>query len=644
MPSGQDNRLIRWTGSAASDFALISLTGEEHLSQIYCYRTCSHSVLTSNQAARYLGKSVACQIGDMQRGRYINGVVTSMEEVNNAQGISTYEIIIEPQLALLRLGRNMRVFQKITVPDLVSKILRDHNITQVDLRLRGNYEPREYCIQYRESDYDFINRLLSQEGIYYYFLHGHDHHTMVLADHPSSHTNATTASLPFNPVAGKQEGVGVLSWTVRHGISAGGVLLSGYSPQQAAPVEGTSLSIDARHSINGITFTDAVWSPRREELSVAARLKMECLESHTQIFTGEINAYWLSCGERFALTDHPSASGQYRIHSLTMSVSSNLDQNNTNYQCLITALDNEKVYRPEAQILKPSIPGVMTATVVGPSSEEIYTDDQGRVKIQFPWDKENHHDDSSSCWVRVAQAWSGDRFGTVFLPRVGSEVIVSFVQGDPDMPVVTGSVFNGRNKLPLNLPGEKMLSGFVSRSTQHGSVNDGHTLSFDDKKGEEKLTIIAQKDLSLTVKNEVVSDIAKTVTSKIGADRCVEITRGNDNLTLKQGNYKLALEKGNISFNAVGNMNIALSNGNYKFSASGGSCEMKSDKSMSLESLQSIELKVGSSRISITPTGITLSATSLNIEGTGTAELKGAMVTVKGSGMTMLKGGVIMIG
>lgn len=644
MQLGQAQRLIRWVGDTANDFALFELSGEEQLSQPYCYRAYSRSTQTSAQAARYLGKPLACQIGDAQRSRYIHGVVTALEEVNNMQGISTFVMTLEPQISLLRLGRNLRVFQKIAVPDIVSKILREHNISQIDLRLRSSYQPREYCIQYRESDFDFINRLLEQEGIYYYFQHAAGQHTLVLADHPSSHSSATTASLPFHPVAGKQDGMGVLSWNIRSGMSASGVALSGYNPDQAAAIEGESLSIDAGHSADGVTFTDAVWCAQRDDLSAAARLKMERLESDTQLFTGDINAYWLSCGERFTLTDHPSATGDYRIRSLTLSITSNLEQDTTDYQCQITALDNDKTYRPENRTPAPQVSGVVTASVVGPQSEEVYTDEYGRIKIQFPWDKENKRDDSSSCWVRVSQPWSGERFGAVFLPRVGSEVIVSFIQGNPDMPMVTGSVYNGLNHPPMSLPGDKTLSGFVSRSSQNGAVDEGHTLSFDDKKGEEKLTIVAQKDLSLTVKNAVVSDVTQTVTSKIGADRSVEITKGNDNLTIKQGDYQLALNQGNYALNVMGNLNAALSNGDHKLSVSGGGSQMKTDKAMSLESMQSIELKVGSSKISITPTGITLSATTLSIEGTGTAELKGAMVTINGSGMAELKGGVIMIG
>uniref|UniRef100_UPI003FCDC5D0 bacteriophage T4 gp5 trimerisation domain-containing protein n=1 Tax=Buttiauxella sp. S19-1 TaxID=941430 RepID=UPI003FCDC5D0 len=214
-------------------------------------------------------------------------------------------------------------------------------------------------------------------------------------------------------------------------------------------------------------------------------------------------------------------------------------------------------------------------------------------------------------------------------------------------------VFNGQNKPPLTLPDEKNHSGFVSRSSLDGSVEESHQLRFDDKKGEERLVITSQKDLLLTVKNNVITEITKQVTETIGEGRATEITKGNETLTLKQGDRALMLEKGNhnttlksgdYALDIKGNLKASLSGGEHQMDISGGGSKVKADKACVIESTQSIELKVGSSKISITPSGITLSATTIKVEGSGTAELKGAMVTVKGSGMTQIKGGVTMIG
>lgn len=636
MSLGQNNRFIRFVGDAATSLTLMSIEGEEHLSAPFLYNIQFRTELTSAQMGRFLGKELACEMGRDKQKRYVHGVLTHITEVNNADGISTCVGRLEPRMALLSLGRNLAVFQNITVPDLVCKLLRQQNINQIDLRLRATYQPREYCIQYRESDFAFINRLLELEGIYYYFSHQAGQHSLVLADHPSSHQSAKPAQLPFTPQAGTEAGVGILSWTADTTLAVSSVLLKGFNMEQAARVEGESKAMGTDFSVQGVSYVDALGHDNRSQLQVQARLKMEQLEADNQLFTAATSAFWLSCGEKFTLNDHPSSNGDYRIKTVSLRAASNIDGCSPDFYCGLKLLKDSISWRAVRQTPQPDIAGILTATVVGPKSEEIHTDEYGRIKIQFPWDSENKYDDGSSCWVRVSQPWAGGRFGAMFLPRVGSEVIVSFVHGNPDCPLVTGTVFNGQNKPPLNLPDEKNHSGFVSRSSLDGRVEDSHQLRFDDKKGEERLVITSQKDLLLTVKNDVITEIAKKVTETIGEDRATEITKGNETLTLKQGDCILTIEKGNHD--------TVLKQGDYLMNISGGGSTVKADKTCVIESTQSIELKVGSSKMSITPSGITISATTIKVEGTGTAELKGAMLTVNGSGMSQVKGGVVMIG
>ncbi|MCS2158551.1 type VI secretion system tip protein VgrG [Scandinavium sp. H11S7] len=650
---GQDNRFIRFVGDAATSLTLMNIEGKECLSAPFLYNIQFRTELTSAQMGRFLGKELACEMGRDKQKRYVHGVLTHITEVNNADGISTYVGRLEPRMALLRLGRNLAVFQNMTVPDLVCKLLRQQNISQIDLRLRATYQPREYCIQYRESDFDFISRLLEQEGIYYFFSHQAGQHSLVLADHPSGHQPAKPAQLTFTPKAGTEDGVGMLSWAAGTSLAASSVLLKGFNMEQAASVEGESKAVAADYTVQSVSYVDAHGHDNRSLLQAQARLKMEQLEADNQLFSGHTSAFWFSCGEKFTLNDHPSSKGDYRIKTVSLSATSSIDGSPPDFYCGLELLKDSVSWRPERQTPQPDIAGILTATVVGPKSEEIHTDEYGRIKIQFPWDGENKHDDGSSCWVRVSQPWTGGRFGAMFLPRVGSEVIVSFVHGNPDYPLVTGTVFNGQNKPPLNLPDEKNHSGFVSRSSLDGSVEDSHQLRFDDKKGEERLVIISQKDLLLTVKNDVVTEIAKKVTETIGEDRATEITKGNETLTLKEGDRILTLEKGNHNttlkqgdylMDIKGAFKASLSGGEHQMDISGGGSTVKADKACVIESTQSIELKVGSSKISITPSGITISATTIKVEGTGTAELKGAMVTVNGSGMSQIKGGVVMIG
>ena len=632
---GQDNRFIRFVGDAADALTLMHIEGDEQFSDTFRYQIQFRTSLVTPQMGRFLGHEMACEIGRGNQKRYVHGVLTRIEEDNNVDGISTFTGTLEPRMALLRLGRNLAVFQNMTVPDLVCKLLRQQNISHIDLRLRATYQLREYCIQYRESDFDFISRLLEQEGIYYFFQHDAGQHTLVLADHPSSHQSGKTAELPFMPLQGRGDGVGILSWVASASLAASSVTLKGFNMVQAASVEGESQAVVAEYSVPGVSYVDAHGHEKRDVLQSGARLKMEQLESDNQQFYAEASAWWLGCGDKFQLSGHPSCQGNYRIRSVHMQASSSIDDGQPDFSYALTVLKDSLSWRPPCLTKQPEIAGILTAIVVGPKSEEVHTDEYGRIKIQFPWDRENKHDDGSSCWVRVSQPWAGGRFGAMFLPRVNSEVTVSFVHGNPDYPLVTGSVFNGQNKPPLSLPEEKNHAGFVSRSSVNGNVEEGHELRFDDKKGEERLIITSQKDLLLTVKNDVTGSIAKNVTQTIGENRTTELTKGNDSLTLKQGDYSLDIK---------GNLQESLTSGNHQLKISGGGSTVKADKACVIESTQSIELKVGSSKITLSPSGITLSGTTIKIEGKGTAELKGAMVTVQGSGMTQIKGGVTMIG
>lgn len=643
----QKNHFLHWNGTIASDLLLLSLQGTESVSAPFCYELRSMTEMNEKGLAALQGKAVSCQIGDGNRNlpqRYLHGIVTQIQRGRDANNQTICILKLEPAFALLRMGRSMRVWQNISVPDLVKKLLGEHQINQVDVQLGSTYQKREYCVQYRESDFDFISRLLEEEGIYYFFKHQADKHTLVLADQPAGHPAANAGSLAWHHQGDVLTGGNIDSWSSSSHLMPTEVALSGYNMQKAAGVADKYASTLKGQSVDNLNFTDITPFAERSQLTSKARIAMEGFETNTTLYEATVNAHWLSCGEVFTLTGHPTDNDTYRVQSLSLEASNNFESSTGGYRCDIHALRNSVKWRPVCTRTPPDIAGVLIAKVVGPSSEEIHTDEFGRIKIQFPWDSENKNDDTSSCWVRLSQPWAGSKFGFQFIPRVGSEVLVSFIQGNPDFPLVTGSVYNGQNKLPFTLPDEKTESGFASRSTSKGGMEDGHRLSFNDKKGEEKLTITAQKDLLLTVKNDVTSEVKHEVKSKIGAHRNTEITKGDDTLVLKQGSLHITLNKGDMQQKVTGNMTTSLSNGNYSLTATGGSGKIKTDKSCVIESTQSIELKVGSNKIAISPSGITISGTMIKIEGSGTAELKGAMTTVQGSGMTQIKGGIINIG
>lgn len=632
-PQGsQAQRFLRWEGDIAKSLLLVALDGREALSTPFQYQIRSLTRQSESEVARLHGTSVGCRIGDGGFDlpqRYLHGVVTRIHYASRSPEESECILTIEPSLALLTMGRMMRIWQNVSVPELVQTLLSEYGIRSLNVQLHGNYPAREYCVQYRESAADFIQRLLEEEGIYYYFRHSASDHTLVLADHPANHPKIQGDSLLWHTHGSVLTEGTIDSWSATSSLLPENVVIQGVNMPQAATIEEKQNASSTGTHVDGISFTDITPQGEREQVSRTAQTMIAAQEANTCIFEAHVNAHWLCSGETFTLKGYPSGEKNYRIHTQRFSAVNNFD-GNSSCQCELQAMSNDQAWHPPVRLRAPEIPGILTATVVGPSSEEIHTDEYGRIKIQFPWDKENPHDDTSSCWVRVAQPWTGGKFGAQFIPRVGCEVLVSFVQGHPDYPLVTGTVYNGQNNPPFALPGEKTESGFVTRSSTKGSVDDGHRLSFNDKKGAELLTIIAQKDLSLTVKNDSKTTIA--------ANRSTELTKGNDRLLLKEGDMNVTLDKGNWQQEVTGDATTKLSNGDYALQVTGGGGSIKTDKALTLESDQSIELKVGSNTIKLSSSGISINGTTVKIEGTSSAEMKAATVKVEGSASAELKG------
>lgn len=640
----QEQHFLRWEGDIANSLLLVALGGREALSAPFQYQIRSLTHKSESEVAHWHGSSVACRIGDGNSNlplRYLHGVVTRIQYASRSPGEAECILTVEPSLALLKMGRMMRVWQNISVPDLVQTLLNEHDIHNLDVQLHGNYPVREYYVQYRESAADFIQRLLDEEGIYYYFRHSASGHTLVLADHPTSHPKIQGDSLLWH-IHGRVLTEGTIdSWSATSSLLPENVVIQGVNMLQAVAIEYKQNASSTGTYVDGINFTDITPQGEREQVSRTAQTMLSARIANTCLFDANVNAHWLCSGEVFTLKGHPSGEKNYRIHTQRFSATNNFDGNSSTYQCEIQAMSNDQTWYPPVRLYAPEIPGILTATVVGPSSEEIYTDEYGRIKIQFPWDNANPHDDTSSCWVRVAQPWAGGKFGAQFIPRVGCEVLVSFVQGHPDYPIVTGTVYNGQSLPPFALPVNKTESGFVTRSSAKGSVDDGHRLSFNDTKGEELLTIIAQKDLALTVKND-----SKTI---IAANRSIELTKGNDRLLLKEGDINVTLEKGNWRQEITGDATTKLRKGNYVLQVMEGAGSIKTDNTLTLESSQTIELKVGNTAIKLSSDGISINGMSVKIESSMIAEIKAGIASVKvenipGAPMATIDGKLIKIG
>ncbi len=632
----QQRHLLSWVGDVGDTLLLESLKGKESLSSLFHYELTSRTRATESELSRWYGESVSCSIGGTTKSspqRFLHGIVTKISYKQHSLKEAECTLTLEPSLALLKMGRMMRVWQNINTPDIVNSLLKEYGINQVQFQLYSSYPKREYCVQYRESTFDFIERLLQEENIYYFFRHSVKGHTLVLADHPECHYPIIGDTLFWRADDTKLTESDVNSWVSSSSLLPERFTLTGFNISQATEIEVEQRIDGANKNISTVHFADITPDGERSLISEQTRKIIASYKANTHTLTATTNAHWLCSGEKFTLMDHPSGNKSYCIRTLTFDATNSFDGNSSIYNCYIQVNDNEHRWCTPQEKKAPEIPGVLTAIVVGPDSEDIYTDDIGRIKIKFLWNNKNNGENTSSCWVRVSQPLTGNRFGMQFIPRIGSEVIVSFIQGNPNFPLVIGSVFNGKNRPPFVLPDEKNESGFVTRSSANSSVDEGHRMSFNDKKGEELLTIIAQKNLSLMVKNDMKSTIL--------ANRSTQLDKGSDQLILKDGNINTTIEKGNWCQSVTGDITTELKNGSYILKVSGGNGNIKVDKALNLESTQSIELKVGNNKISLSPSGISINGIMLNIEGTGVTELKGAMTTISSNGITKISGGIV---
>ncbi|MFV8761807.1 type VI secretion system Vgr family protein [Yersinia enterocolitica] len=633
----QQRHFLKLHGKLAEKLLPISITGYEGFSKPYCYNLNAFMLKNRGIPESIYGSEICCEINNTAQSfpsRFVHGIITHIECRETDGELIVCNIKLQPKVSILGLGKRTRVWKEKSIPDIISSILKEYNINGVDFRLYNGYPTLEYCIQYRESDYNFMSRIISEVGIYYYFVHTLNKHTMVLADHQSAHSDSPKSELYFDTHNTSFKPASINEWHVSTELIPGEFSLTGYDINKADGIKVKLGGYEDTKALKKIHFGDISPFNDKEQLKEKIDTVIRSRESNTTFWWGSTDAWWLSCGERFQLKSIENNVHSYYVFSLKLSAFNDYGTRSGDFNCQIQALKNDIHWCPLESQEKPIIPGVLIAKVIGPESEEVHTDAFGRVKIQFPWEEEDSKNDSS-CWVRVSQHWSGSGIGSHFIPRVGSEVFVSFIQGDPNHPVIIGSVYNGKNKPPFELPKNKSMSGFVTKSISNGSRDEGHRLIFDDKKGDECITVASQKDFLLTVKNDAIKEVQNKLSVNISKGRYTKIENGDDNLDINNGNLNQKI---------VGNLNVELTSGNYKMAISGGCGNIKSDRALTIESTQSLILKVGSNKIEVSPTGITITGTLLKIEGKATTEVKGAMMTVQGSAITQIKGGIINIG
>jgi type VI secretion system secreted protein VgrG len=576
----QAERPLQLTSPLGSDkLFLRAFTGREGISELFHFDLdLIADSKTDIDFSQVLGKHLTIRLLLPQGERQFDGICMRFSQGerdprNNA--ITAYRAEIVPQFWLLTRNAQSRIFQNLSVPDILKKVLKG---LEVDYQLKGTFEPRNFCVQYRESDFNFASRLMEEEGIFYFFKHSNGSHKMIVANSPDAHPDVPGKStITYEDLSGGyRDDDRIGDWEKVQEIRSGKYTLWDHSfelPHKHLEADKTiqptvqvgkvshkltagdnskyelydwpgeyAQRFDGVDKGGGDRSADIQKIFQDNKRTVEIRMQQEALSG--LLSRGGSNCRQLTSGHKFTLEKHFNGDGPYVLTKIRHTATGSGDYRagetlafryENRFECIPSALP----FRPSQDTPKPIVQGSQSAVVVGPAGEEIFTDKYGRVKVQFHWDREGKMNQDSSCWLRVTTSLAGRQWGMIHIPRIGQEVLVDFLEGDPDQPVVIGSVYNADMMPPFALPGEKTQSGIKTRSTLGGNPETFNELTFDDKKGSELVYLRAEKDYTLAVENcdshWVGSDRSKTIdhdeTTMVHHDR-TETVDNNETITI----------------------------------------------------------------------------------------------------------------
>ncbi|MFK0311065.1 type VI secretion system Vgr family protein [Pseudomonas sp. NPDC090233] len=613
MPVTQAHRQIAVTCAIGADTLLLRrMTASEGLSRLSEYRLDLYSERADLNPDDLLATPLTVAV-ELPRGgqRHFSGVVASFAYTGHQGRFATYRAVVRPWLWLLTHSSDCRIFQQQSVLDIVKSVCAAYSVVDLDTSgLSGNYPALEYCVQYRETDFDFVSRLLEHSGIYYFFKSTAGRHTLLLADGYIAHSPVEGyEQLSYLPVQDptRCEHEVIHDWRMSAEVEPGAWVLQDYdfeNPSANLLVK-SALARDYGQSRHERYDYPGKYRERQQGETLA-RHRIEARQASYRRVEGATHARGLVPGALFTLAEHPrdDQNQQMLVLSADYVLSSDACEPTRSgameplLTCRFTAMPSQQEFRPQCLTPRPMVHGPQTAKVVGKQGEEIWTDSYGRIKVQFHWDREGAHDENSSCWIRVAQGWAGKRWGSLYLPRIGQEVIVSFLEGDPDRPLVTGCVYNAETMPPCTLPEQATRSTLRSCTAQGGGGYN--ELRFDDRKGAEQVFIHAEKNLEQRIKHDALdwvggdrhSRVAGDVRERIGGDRHQQV--------LGDRTEKAA---GNVAQACGGDL---LLQGGKKASLGGGmDVHIKGGTNVMIEAGASITLKAGGSFLTIGPSIIT---------------------------------------
>ncbi|MBC7927679.1 MAG: type VI secretion system tip protein VgrG [Bryobacteraceae bacterium] len=635
MAYTQADRPMRVHTPLGEDVMLLeSFRGTEGISQLFQFHIKMLSEKRSVDFDALLSKPVVLTVrlaDDSER--HFHGLVNRCSQLDEGEDeMVAYEVEVVPWLWFLSLFTDCRIFQNLTVLEIIEQVFKDRGFTEFRADLQGSYSPREYCVQYRESDLNFVSRLMEDEGMFYFFEHTEEKHTLVLADNNSSIKECPhQPKARFSTTAGTTEEDDLVHSLYREQqVYSGTASLTDYNFEK--PSVSLRASVPGEQKGERFDYPGKYGSKSDGDRYARVRLEEEEVKKLTVIGSGVCRAF--IAGYKFELEEHYREDANIPYTLLTVehsarnpSYRSGENAEGFEYKNRFRSMPHSAPFRPTRLSRKPVIHGSQTAVVVGKSGEEIYVDKYGRIKVQFFWDRYGKKDENSSCWIRVAHMWAGKNWGSMYIPRLGQEVIVDFLEGDADQPIITGRVYNADQMPPYPLPDKQNLTGVKSLSTKGGGGYNEFTL--DDTKGSEKISMHGEKDIEIRVENDRKEWIGRDRHLMAVRDKLEDVGRDNHVNHVRDRIEKIGRDhhleiKGKEAIKITGVHSMTVQGDVVEEFKSNHSEQVTSDyylKGMNvvLEASTGLTIKVGGNFITINSSGIQIKGTMVLINSGGSA-------------------------
>lgn len=626
MTYTQENRLLALNTPLGEDVLLLErLTGHEAISRLFNFTLDLLSEKKNISFTDIVGQNVTIRVTlGGGKARYFNGYVSRFAQSGTDPRFTHYHMEVVPWLWFLTRNADCRIFQNMTIPDIIQKLFQDRGFDAFKNSLTGSYETREYCVQYRETDFNFVSRLMEEYGIFYFFQHEEGKHTLVMADSSSAYQPCPDQpSARYTHSSGNVYSEDVINeWQIEQELKTGKCSLNDYNFE--TPTANLLTSETTVVEVDGNTKYELYDYPGlyEKQSNGASRAKIRMQEEEVGYLVGSGSGVCraFTSGYKFELqdVDRDDLNTSYLLtevqHTATVGESYYHGGTGSHYSNHFSCIKDAVPFRPPRITPKPFVQGPQTALIVGPSGEEIYVDSYGRVKVQFYWDRKGQKNEKSSCWIRVSQPWAGQGWGAIWIPRMGQEVIVNFLEGDPDRPIITGRVYNADQTVPYKLPDNGTRSTFLSRSSKGGSSSNFNEIRFEDKKGNEQVFINAEKDMDVNVENDS--------REKVGNNRSLMVK--NDQMESVGGDLSVNVT-GNINEKAGQNVSLQIGQNLYEKSGMNWAHEanmeihLKAGMNVVIEAGLELTIQASGNFINIGPAGIAIQGTLVLINSGGAA-------------------------